>query len=137
MHDAHDFSLLITVMPAEPRDELAATTPFARLSAAALSVATRAGADRRRRSATEAPLPAPRQTWLPSAKATAPSAAPALLAACPSTDLRMPPPRAHASPLSDDDALRMQRRARAHRRIAWARALLRRFNFVSRTAALT
>jgi hypothetical protein len=105
----HDFSLPIVVMPPEPSpDDHARTRPF-----------TRAGVIE--------PLAAPRHAWLPSHSGQPPSPsrqkARSLLGV-------PPPPPVRASPLNEDEeARRIERRVRARQRIAWAQALLRRFQF--------
>ncbi len=54
---------------------------------------------------------------------------PARIPARSGLDAPIPPPRTHASPLTDADAARMQRRTQAKRRSEWARSLLRRFQW--------
>ncbi|HEX6839006.1 MAG TPA: hypothetical protein VF334_20650 [Polyangia bacterium] len=112
MQDGSDFSLPIVVVLPERRvvvsDEHASTTPFVR--------APLPGVDAR-----PAPLPAARHAWLPSKTV---AARPRM------RHLRsLPPPPTRATPLSDDDEKRMQRRVRAYRRQAWAQRLLERFQF--------
>ena len=113
MQDVRDFSLRITVMPPEPAvDERATTTPFVRpaLPGVTMRPAPRA----------QPPQPPPRPMAPP----------PRLIRAQPLVDEARPPaPRAHASPLSRDDEARARRRARALRKIAWARNMLQRFHF--------
>ncbi len=116
-----DFSLPIVVVLPERRvvaDERAKTTPFIR--APLPGVDPRAP---RQRPAT-APLPAPRHAWPSSpTQAAVPSRMKARHLAA------VPPPPSHATPLSDEDEKRMQRRVRAYRRQAWAQRMLERFQF--------
>jgi len=136
MQDASDFSLPITVVLPERRvvaDEHAATTPFVRAKLPGVDL--RPANERRdapasspppgAASPSQAPLPAPRHAWLPSpTRAGVPSRLKAR------SLLGLPPPPApRATPLSDDDEERMQRRVRAYRRQAWAQRLLERFQF--------
>lgn len=118
MQDA-DFLLPIVVVLPERRvvaDEHAATTPFMR--------APLPGVDLGKARDPAAPLPAPRHAWPATpTKAAVPSRLKARILQA------VPPPPTRATPLSDDDEQRMQRRARAYRRQAWAQRLLERFQF--------
>lgn len=155
MQDGSDFSLPIVVVLPERKvvvaDDRAATTPFiraplpgidprptrARAEAAPpraeaapprAEAAPRADAPPLRAEAAPrtaaVPLPAPRHAWLSSAtRAAVPSRIKARHLAA------VPPPPSHATPLSDEDEKRMQRRMRAYRRQAWAQRMLERFQF--------
>jgi hypothetical protein len=136
MQDAADFSLRITLVEPERRvvaDDQLTTTPFKRanLPGVDLRPAAERPAPVARPAAaavpkTNTPLAAPRHAWLPSPSHPVPSRirARSLLGVPPP-----PPPR--ATPLSDEDEHRMQRRVRAWRRIAWAQRMLERFQFVA------
>ena len=115
MQDASDFSLPILIVLPERKvvaDEHAATTPFVRAPLPGVDPPSRA------------PLPAPRHAWPSSpTKAAVPSRLKARILHA------VPPPPSRATPLSDDDEKRMQRRTRAYRRQAWAQRMLERFQF--------
>ena len=137
MHDATDFSLPIVVMAPERRivaDDHATTTPFsrARLPGVDLRPAQQRAAEAAElpAPAEPTPLPAPRHAWLPSHSGRPP--VPSRIKARSLLGVP-PPPLTRAAPLSDDDEKRMLRRARAYRRIAWAKRLLRRFLFAGET----
>jgi hypothetical protein len=123
MQDPGDFSLRIVVMPPEsaPVDEGATTSLFPRSPLPGVNLShVRVRREQLQRPPTPPPLPPARHAWLPkTARPRAPGITPP-----------PPPLRPHASPLSDDDGRRMQRRIRAHRRIRWAQTMLRRFQFV-------
>lgn len=126
MQDPADFTLRIVVMPPESAlvDEGAPTNLFPRQAPVDLArvrvMRTMVPRDSLAPAPTPPPLPPPRHAWIPS---TRPLDA---------ARLTPPPPplRPHASPLSDDDGKRAARRARAHRKIAWAQSMLRRFQFL-------
>ncbi len=129
MQDAADFSLRITVVEPDRRvvtEEQLTTTPFQRVSLPGVDPVPKANRPPANRPLANGPLPAPRHAWLPSPGHPVPSRirARSLLGVPPP-----PPPR--AVPLSDEDEQRMQRRARAWRRMAWAQRMLEHFQFVA------
>lgn len=158
MHDVADFTLRITVMaperaPERAIDDYAQTQPFARPNG--LPGVTGRPASRPQ-APQQPPRPMPQRLLAvapvtpkaaPSAPTLQPDAPTVMAPSIPSPTLESallrvkargtielpPPPAPRASPLSDDEERRVVRRAHAHRKIAWARNLLRRFHFEDRT----
>jgi hypothetical protein len=133
--DGHDFSLPIFVAPPERVDEQAPTKPFSKLPPLPAV---------QRRPLPGVDLRPPQQREVAESLLAAASADPAAQPARPSHSARHPipsrqrarsllgvppPPAPRAAPLSDDDADRAARRARALQRIAWAERMLRKFQF--------
>jgi hypothetical protein len=122
MQDASDFSLPIIVVTPEPRaaaDDHQTTVPFRRPTLPGVGPRV-ARVDPAR------PRPAARHASPPDPGHPVPSRQRARrLLGVP------PPPPTRAAPLSDDDGRRMERRARAWRRIAWAQRMLERFQFAA------
>jgi hypothetical protein len=146
MHDSADFTLRITVMaPERAVDDYAPTAPFERPKG--LPGVTGRPAPRpqppqqpprpmpRRAISTSAPTAPTLQAEAPKVMAPSipsPTAASALVRLTAGGMIDVPPPprpTPRAEPLSDDEEDRVLRRARAHKKIAWARQMLRKFNF--------